>query len=46
MKMTHIANEIGIAYNTGMFRQVDLRETKLYWVNEYGRKYCKKLEES
>ena len=40
-KITHIGNEIGIVYNRGMFRQVQLRETKKYWINEYGIRYCK-----
>ena len=40
-KMTHIGNEIGIAYNRGMLMQVQLRETPKYWINEYGRRYYK-----
>lgn len=39
--MTHIANEVGIAYNRGTTRKIRIRETKLYWVSQYGTKYRK-----
>ena len=39
--MTHIGLERGIAYNKGLDRTIELRETKNYWITKYGRKYNK-----
>ena len=40
-KMTHKALEIGIAYNKGMSKMIKIRETKNYYISEYGTKYRK-----
>ena len=40
-KMTHIGMEVGIAYNRGIKREIKLRETKNYYISEYGTKYRK-----
>ena len=40
-KMTHIAMEVGIAYNRGIKREIKIRETKNYYISEYGTKYRK-----
>ena len=40
-KMTHIGMVVGMAYNRGIVREVKLRETKNYYVSEYGIKYRK-----
>ena len=40
-KITHIGMEIGMAYNRGIKREKRLRETKNYYISEYGTKYRK-----
>jgi hypothetical protein len=40
-KMTHTGMEKGRGYNTGMKSLIKLRETKNYWITEFGRKYSK-----
>ena len=40
-KMTHIGMVVGMAYNRGITREVKLRETKHYYISEYGVKYRK-----
>ena len=40
-KITHIGIEIGIAYNRGLKREIKIRETKKYYISEYGTKYRK-----
>ena len=40
-KMTHTGIEVGLAYNRGIRRPVKLRETKNYYISEYGTKYRK-----
>ena len=40
-KMTHIGMEEGMAYNRGIKREIKLRETKMYYISEYGTKYRK-----
>ena len=40
-KMTHIGMEEGMAYNRGIKREIKLRETKNYYISEYGIKYRK-----
>ena len=40
-KITHIGMEIGITYNRGIKREIKLRETKKYYISEYGTKYRK-----
>lgn len=40
-KITHIGIEIGIAYNRGIKREINLRETEKYYISEYGTKYRK-----
>ena len=40
-KTTHIGMEVGIAYNRGLKRKIKLRETKNYYISEYGTKYRK-----
>ena len=40
-KMIHIGMEVGIAYNRGIKREIRLRETKNYYISEYGTKYRK-----
>ena len=40
-KITHIGIEVGLAYNRGITREVKLRETKNYYISEYGTKYRK-----
>ena len=40
-KMTHIGMIIGMAYNRGITREVKLRETKKYYITEYGVRYRK-----
>ena len=40
-KMTHIGIEVGIAYNRGIKIKLKLRETKNYYISEYGTKYRK-----
>ena len=40
-KTTHIGVEVGIAYNRGIKREIKLRETKNYYISEYGTKYRK-----
>ena len=40
-KMTHIGMEVGRAYNQGLKRELKLRETKNYYISEYGTKYRK-----
>ena len=39
-KMTHIGMEVGMAHNRGR-REIKLRETKNYYISEYGSKYRK-----
>ena len=40
-KMTHTGIEVGCAYNKGIKRNLKLRETKNYYISEYGTKYRK-----
>ena len=40
-KMTHIGMVVGMAYNRGIKREIKLRETKMYYISEYGTKYSK-----
>ena len=40
-KMTHIGMEVGMAYNRGKKREIKFRETKKYYISEYGTKYGK-----
>ena len=40
-KMTHTGIEVGCAYNKGIKRKLKLRETKKYYISEYGTKYRK-----
>lgn len=40
-KMTHTGLEVGCAYNKGIQRRLKLRETKNYYVSEFGTKYRK-----
>lgn len=40
-KMTHTGMEVGCAYNRGLKRKLKLRETKNYYISEYGTKYKK-----
>ena len=40
-KMTHIGMEVGMAYNRGKKREIKFRETKKYYISEYGTKYRK-----
>ena len=40
-KMAHIAMVVGMAYNRGIKREIKLRETKNYYISEYGTKYRK-----
>ena len=40
-KITHIGMEVGCAYNKGIKREIKLRETKNYYISEYGTKYRK-----
>ena len=40
-KITHIGIEVGRAYNKGIKREIKLRETKNYYISEYGTKYRK-----
>lgn len=40
-KMTHTGMIVGLAYNRGITREVKLRETKKYYISEYGVKYRK-----
>ena len=40
-KITHIGIEVGTAYNRGIKREIKLRETKNYYISEYGTKYRK-----
>lgn len=40
-KITHTGIEVGIAYNRGIKRKLKLRETKNYYISEYGTKYRK-----
>lgn len=40
-KMTHIGVIVGMAYNRGITREAKLRETKNYYISEYGIKYRK-----
>ena len=40
-KLTHTGIEVGRAYNKGMKREIKLRETKNYYISEYGIKYRK-----
>ena len=40
-KMTHKGMVVGNAYNRGIIREVKLRETKKYYISEYGTKYRK-----
>ena len=40
-KMTHIGMVVGMAYNWGIKREIKLRETKMYYISEYGTKYRK-----
>ena len=39
--MTHTGMQVGMAYNQGMKREIKLRETKNYYISEYGTKYRK-----
>ena len=39
--MAHIAMVVGMAYNRGIKREIKLRETKNYYISEYGTKYRK-----
>jgi len=38
-KMTHTATRTGIAYNRGMFSQIEIRFSKKYMIDKYGNKY-------
>lgn len=40
-KMTHTGMEVGCAYNKGIQRRLKLRETKNYYISEFGTKYRK-----
>ena len=40
-KLTHTGIEVGRAYNKGIKREIKLRETKNYYISEYGTKYRK-----
>ena len=40
-KLTHIGIDVGRVYNKGMKREIKLRETKNYYISEYGTKYRK-----
>ena len=40
-KMTHTGIEVGCAYNKGIKRKLNLRETKNFYISEYGTKYRK-----
>ena len=40
-KMTHTGIEVGCAYNKDIKRKLKLRETKNYYISEYGTKYRK-----
>ena len=40
-KITHTGIEVGCAYNKGMKREIKLRETKNYYISEYGTRYNK-----
>ena len=40
-KLTHTGIEVGRAYNQGMKIEIKLRETKNYYISEYGTKYRK-----
>lgn len=42
MECTHSAIVVGIAYMRGIDKKYDFRETKNYWICQYGRKYSKK----
>ena len=42
MKQTHIGTVEGLAYMRGHKKQYNFRETKKYWICQYGIKYNKK----
>ena len=42
MKLTHSGIVVGIAYMRGIDKKYDFRETKNYWICQYGTKYSKK----
>ena len=40
-KMTHKGMVVGNVHNRGITKEVKLRETKKYYISEYGTKYRK-----
>ena len=40
-KMTHTGIELGMGYYRGIKREIKLRETKNFYISEYGTKYRK-----
>ena len=40
-KMTHKGMVVGNVHNRGITKEVKLRETKKYYISEYGTKYKK-----